>query len=331
MAPEALSQVLRQLPAPTDPKLLVGTSTADDAAVYGLTGDLALVQTVDFFPPVVDDPYDYGQIAVANAISDVYAMGGKPFMGLNIVCFPSETLPHHILVDILRGGHDKAKEAGVVVAGGHTIDDKEPKYGMVVTGLVKPGQQVTNAGAKPGDLLYLTKPLGVGIITTAIKAGVASEQTLAEAVKLMATLNRAASEAMMEVGVHACTDITGFGLLGHLLEMANGSNLQAIIQRSQVPVLQDAWDLADNGVIPAGTLRNLGWINPQVAWDSGLDELNKILLADAQTSGGLLIAVARDKAPALEHALAAHGVETVALVGEMAPASADGTAVHIQG
>lgn len=317
MAPEALAHVLRQLPAPQDPNLLVGTSTADDAAVYALNGDFALVQTVDFFPPVVDDPYQYGQIAVANAISDVYAMGARPFIGLNIVCFPSDTLDHQILVEILRGGADKAREAGVVIGGGHTIDDKEPKYGMAVTGLVKPGLQVTNAGGKPGDLLYLTKPLGIGIATTAIKGDAATPELIAEAVRVMSTLNRTASEAMVEVGVHACTDVTGFGLLGHLLEMANGSGVQAVVRASAPPVLAETRELADFGVIPGGTLRNLSFINPQVTWDPAIDELDKIVLGDAQTSGGLLIAVAPERAGALEQALRAHGVEWVAQVGHL--------------
>jgi len=309
--------VLRQLPPPTDPNLLVGTSTADDAAVYRLTGDLALVQTVDFFPPVVDDPYDYGAIAVANAISDVYAMGGRPFIGLNLVCFPSETLPQEVLVEILRGGADMAKQAGVVIAGGHTIEDTEPKYGMAVTGLVKPGEQVTNAGAQPGDVLYLTKPLGIGIITTAIKAEAAEPETIAEAVRIMKTLNKAASEAMMEVGVHACTDITGYGLLGHLLEVAHGSHATAVLHSEAVPIIAAARELADFGIIPGGTIRNMTFIEPQVAWNPAIDDLQRTLLCDAQTSGGLLIAVAPEKATALEQALAAHGVETIARVGEM--------------
>ena len=298
----------------------MGINTADDAAVYRLSESVALVQTVDFFPPVVDDPYSFGAIAVTNAVSDIYAMGGRPLTGLNIVCFPAEGLPTDVLVEILRGGADKAKEAGFIIVGGHTIDDKEPKYGLAITGLVTPGAQVTNAGAKPGDQLYLTKPLGIGIITTGIKAGVVSEATTDQAIKIMSTLNKAASEAMLEVGVSACTDITGFGLLGHLLELAQGSKVRATVFRSRVPVLEEAVGLADSGVVPGGTFRNMHYLEGKVEWHPETDELDKIILADAQTSGGLLIAVPADKAQALERALRAAGVETIAHIGECSPA-----------
>lgn len=311
--------MLRQLPQVTDPNLLVGINTADDAAVYRLSESVALVQTVDFFPPVVDDPYSFGAIAVTNAVSDIYAMGGRPLTGLNIVCFPMEGLSHDVLVDILRGGADKAKEAGFVIVGGHTIDDKEPKYGLAITGLVTPGAQVTNAGAKPGDQLYLTKPLGIGIITTGIKAGVVTEAATDQAIKIMSTLNKAASEAMLEVGVSACTDITGFGLLGHLLELAQGSKVRATVFRSRVPVLEEAVGLADSGVVPGGTFRNMAYLEGKVEWHPETNELDKIILADAQTSGGLLIAVSSDKAQALEGALRAAGVETIARIGECSP------------
>ena len=298
----------------------MGINTADDAAVYRLSESVALVQTVDFFPPVVDDPYSFGAIAVANAVSDIYAMGGRPLTGLNIVCFPIEGISSDVLVEILRGGADKAKEAGFIIVGGHTIDDKEPKYGLAITGLVTPGAQVTNAGAKPGDQLYLTKPLGIGIITTGIKAGVVSEATTEQAIKIMSTLNKAASEAMLEVGVSACTDITGFGLLGHLLELAQGSNVRATVFRSRVPVLEEAVGLADSGVVPGGTFRNMHYLEGKVEWHPETDELDKIILADAQTSGGLLIAVPADKAQALARALRAAGVETIAHIGECSPA-----------
>jgi len=311
--------VLRQLPQVSDPNLLVGINTSDDAAVYRLTDDIALVQTVDFFPPVVDDPYYFGAIAVANAVSDVYAMGGRPLTGLNLVCYPIESLPEEILVEILRGGADKAKEAGVTIVGGHTIDDPEPKYGMSVTGLITPGKQVTNAGAQSGDILYLTKPLGIGIITTAIKAGVATEEVIQLAMKTMATLNKAAAEAMMKVGVNACTDITGYGLLGHLLEMTKGSHVRATIYRSRVPVIPEAVELADMGVVPGGTVRNMAFLEGQVEWHPETDELDKFILADAQTSGGLLIAVPPERAPALEAALKAAGVDTIAQIGECSP------------
>ncbi|MEK7214006.1 MAG: selenide, water dikinase SelD, partial [Chloroflexota bacterium] len=220
-----------------------------------------------------------------------------------------------ILAAILRGGGDKAREAGLLIAGGHTIDDREPKYGLAVTGLVRPGSQVTNSGAKPGDRLFLTKPLGIGVITTAIKAGVASPAVVAEAIGVMTTLNRAASEAMVEVGVSACTDITGYGLLGHALEMARGSGVRITFRSSQVPVLPAARDLAGLGVVPGGTFRNMTFLEGQVQWDSDIDELQRTLLADAQTSGGLLIAVAPGKAELLEAALRRRGVATIAEIG----------------
>ena len=308
--------MLRQLPPVTDPNLLVGFSAADDAAVYRLDDNTALVQTVDFFPPVVDDPYDFGAIAVANALSDVYAMGGRPLIGLNIVGFPGEGLSLDVLVTILRGGADKAAEAGLLIVGGHTIDDKEPKYGLAATGLIKPGAQITNAGANPGDQLYLTKPLGMGIITTGIKAGVTSEAGVAQAVRIMGALNKAAAEAMLEVGVSACTDVTGYGLLGHLLEIAKASGVSATVFKSRVPVQAEAWTLADMGVVPGGTFRNLTFLQDQVDWHPEIDELGKIILADAQTSGGLLIAVPPQKTVLLEQALQRRGVETIAHVGE---------------
>lgn len=313
---------MRQLPQTLDPNLLIGYSTGDDAAVYRLQEDLALVQTVDFFPPVVDDPYDFGSIAVANALSDIYAMGGKPLLGLNIVCFPVEGLPLEILFEILRGGLEKAKEAGVLIVGGHTIDDPEPKYGLAATGTLRPGEQTTNAGAKPGDHLILTKPLGMGIITTGIKQGVTSEATTREAVRIMGTLNKAAAEAMQKVGVSACTDITGYGLLGHLLGMAKASGVQATVYRSQVPVLEETWTLAEQGVVSGGTGRNLAYLEDQVDWHGTITETEKIVLVDAQTSGGLLIAVPAEKSEALQGALKDAGVETVAHVGECAPAGA---------
>ena len=230
------------LPPTEDPNLLVGISTGDDAAVYRLGEELALVQTLDFFPPIVDDPYWFGAIAAANALSDVYAMGAKPLLALNIVGFPMD-MDKAILGQILRGGHDKVHEAGAVIAGGHTIDDAEPKYGLAVTGVVRPGAQVTNSGARPGDALVLTKPIGTGIIATAGKEGRVDQETLDRTIQLMATLNRAASEAMLEVGVNACTDITGFGLLGHLSTMAASSGVSARVSLAAVPVIPGTWEL----------------------------------------------------------------------------------------
>jgi len=308
--------VLRQLPPVTDPNLLVGTDTGDDAAVYRMDDDLALIQTVDFFPPIVDDPTAYGEIAVANALSDVYAMGGKPLIALNIVGFPVG-LPKHILGAVLKGGASKAKEAGVLIVGGHTVDDAEPKYGLAVTGVIKPGAQVTNAGARPGDALVLTKPIGTGIITTAGKQEVVSREVLAGAVDTMATLNRAAAEAMTSVGVNACTDVTGFGLLGHLRGMVEGSEVGARISFGSVPLLQGALELAESGVAPGGTHRNLDAVNDIVNWAPGLHRMAPILLADAQTSGGLLISVPAARRDALVAELESAGVATRAVVGEI--------------
>lgn len=281
-----------------------------------MNDELALIQTVDFFPPIVDEPYAYGEIAVANALSDVYAMGGKPIMALNIVGFPVE-LPKEILGEILKGGASKAQEAGVLIVGGHTVDDKEPKYGMSVTGVVKPGAQVTNAGAKVGDVLVLTKPIGTGIITTAGKQQRVDKGILDNAVSVMSDLNRAASEAMIKVGVNACTDVTGFGLLGHLKGMVQGSNVGARIEFSSVPILDGVWELLKNDIAPGGTHRNLESVDDVIKWQPGVDEMVKLLLADAQTSGGLLISVASDKKDRLLGELEAAGVEIRAVIGEM--------------
>jgi len=308
--------VLRHLPKSGDPNLLLGIGTGDDAAVYRLTDELALVQTVDVFTPIVDDPYTFGQIAATNALSDVYAKGGRPLLALNIAGFPRK-LPLDILAEILRGGGDKALEAGVSIVGGHTIDDPEPKYGLAVTGLVHPARFVSNAGAREGDVLFLTKPLGIGVITTGIKQDKTPPDVAAEAVRVMNMLNRAASEAMIQVGVHAATDITGFGLLGHLYEMVDASGVGARILAAAVPLLPGAADLAAHGAVAGGTARNLEWLADKVRWATPIDDTTRILLADAQTSGGLLIAVPADRAAALEHALRARGVESIARIGDI--------------
>jgi len=312
-----LGHVISQLPRSADPDLLVGTNTADDAAVYRLTDDLALVQTVDFFTPVVDDPYDFGRIAAANSVSDIYAMGATPLIALNIVGFPVDTLPLEHLVEILRGGAEVARQAGMTIVGGHTIDDREPKYGLAVTGTVRPGSQVTNATARPGDHLVLTKPLGTGIIATAIKRGTAELAAVEEATRVMATLNRDASLAALANGVTSMTDITGFGLLGHLLEMCKGSGVSAEIWADSLPWLQDARSLAEAGVVPGGTRRNLAFVGPEVEWADDLLEYERLLLADAQTSGGLLIAVPSDRADALIADLRDRGTPAAALVGRV--------------
>ena len=307
--------MLRQIPPVRDPNLLVGVDTADDAAVYRLNDETALVQTVDFFPPVVDDAFSFGAIAAANAFSDVYAMGGRPLLALNIVGFPVD-LPKEILGRVLQGGATKAEEAGVLVIGGHTVDDAEPKYGMAVTGTVEPGKQITNAGARPGDALVLTKPIGTGVITTAGKRQQVSADVLDNAVAVMSTLNKAASEAMAEVGVHACVDVTGFGLIGHLLGMLKGSNASAEVSFSSVPLLDGAERLAADGVVPGGTQRNRNAAETSVEWVAELQEHEKLLLCDAQTSGGLLMAVPEDRKDVLLATLQSHGV-TAAIVGRI--------------
>ena len=300
----------------THPDVLVGLSSPDDAAVYKLGSDLAVISTVDFFPPIVDEPFTYGEIAAANALSDVYAMGGKPILALNIVGFPAD-LSKDILAEILKGGASMAKEAGALIVGGHTTDDKEPKYGLAVTGVIKPGAQVTSAGAQVGDVLVLTKPIGTGIITTAGKQQRVEPEVLDGAVNAMRTLNRAASEAMVKVGVNACTDVTGFGLLGHLRVMLDGSGVAARIDSGSVPVLSGARELLEEGIAPGGTHRNLDSLDGLMKWDSTVSDLTRLLLCDAQTSGGLLISVAAAKLDLLLKELEASGVQTTAVVGEI--------------
>jgi len=314
-----LAQVLRQLPQVNDPNILVGTNTADDAAVYKVNDSLAIVQSVDYFTPVVDDPYTFGLITAANSLSDLYAMGAQPLFALNIVGFPSKKLSMDVLAEILKGGAAKAAEAGISVIGGHTIDDPEPKYGMVVTAVINPAQVVTNAGAKAGDRLVLTKPLGLGIITTAMKKGLVSPEVIAEAIEVMSTLNKAAAEAMVKVGVNACTDITGFGFLGHLHEMAKASHLGAKISLADVPVIPETWNLMNNkqGVVPGGSQRNLEFLREDLIINPGISEVDLTVLSDAQTSGGLLISVTEEKLPNLLQELKEAGVQTIALVGTM--------------
>ena len=319
--------MLRQLPEVSDPDLLVGPGTGDDAAVYRLNDETALVQTVDFFPPIVDDPFVFGEIAAANAVSDVYAMGGHPLLALNIVGFPVD-MPKETLGAILRGGASKAAEAGLLVVGGHTVDDAEPKYGMAVTGLIGPGEQMTNAGARPGDALVLTKPIGTGIITTAGKQQAVTAAVLDGAVAAMRELNDAASRAAKEAGVRACVDVTGFGLVGHLLGMLRSSGVGARLSHGAVPVLDGAVELLESDVAPGGTRRNLSSADPDVAWSDALDSTARLLLCDAQTSGGLLMAVAPDALDGLLSALERHGVETRAVVGEIVEPS-DGRPLEV--
>jgi selenide, water dikinase len=293
----------------------VGTSTSDDAAVYRLTPEIALVQTVDFTTPLVDDPYTFGQIAAANSISDVYAMGGQPLLALNVVAFPTESLPMEVLGEILRGGLDKAQEAGVRIIGGHSIDDREPKYGLAVTGIVHPDRVLRNSTARVGDRLILTKPLGMGIVSTAIKRDLASPELMVRAVRVMTTLNKNAARAALDIGVDACTDVTGFGLLGHLHEMTAGSGVGAEIQLHRVPVLREVVELAAQGVVPGGTKRNLSFVDGFVSFDPTVDSVQRLILADAQTSGGLLLAVPPDRGDDLLRALHANDVPVFAEIG----------------
>lgn len=305
------------MPPIADPNVLVGFSTTDDAAVYRVSDQLAIVQTVDFFTPIVDDAYWFGAIAAANALSDVYAMGGRPAFALNVVAFPraSEQFPLSVVAEILRGGADKAKEAGIDVVGGHSVDDPEPKYGMCVTGFVHPDKVWRNVGAQPGDPLILTKPIGTGIIATALRAGKADESAVRTAIESMATLNRCASETAAAFSPRACTDITGFGLLGHLLEML-GNRVGAKIVASAVPTLPGSREYAAAGHVPGGTHRNLQFRKPHLRFDAHLENIDQLLLCDAQTSGGLLFAVDPASGPGLLRALEQANVPA-ARIGEI--------------
>lgn len=294
IGPDVLAQVLCHLPKAFDENLIVGLDTSDDAAVYKINDDLALIQTLDFFTPVVDDPYVFGQIAASNSLSDVYAMGGEPKLAMNIVCFPNCLSPN-VLVEILKGGHDKVEEAGAILVGGHTVEDDEPKYGLSVAGFVHPDRVLTNSNANPGDVLVITKPLGLGIINTAIKGGIADKTSYDEAVKVMSTLNKYGKEALDKVKVNSVTDITGFGLLGHALEMAEGSSVTIKINHKNVPLITNALEYAQMGLVPAGAYANRGHIGDKVKFTNEIPEEIEDVLFDPQTSGGLLISVPKDK------------------------------------
>jgi len=303
---------LCNLDLPHDPNLLVGTATCDDAGVYRLDANTALIQTVDFFTPIVDDPYDFGRIAAANALSDVYAMGGRPLLCMNILCCPVKTMAHSVFRRVVEGGLDKIKEAGALLVGGHSIEDPELKYGLSVTGLVHPDQVLANSGARPGDVILLTKPLGIGILSTAIKGGLTSAETERGLVELMATLNRLPMEILngddrLRAGVHGCTDITGFGLLGHLREMAAASGVSIHLDRDRLPILPEARDFADMGIIPEGCYRNREFYQQWVR--STLPEMDSLELIayDPQTSGGLLLALEQTAAERLLEALGQQG------------------------
>jgi selenide, water dikinase len=313
-----LAQVLRHLKTRKDARALVGFATHDDAAVYKLSATQAVVSTADFFPPMVDDAFAFGQIAAANALSDVWAMGARPLFALNLVAFPTKKLPLQVLEDILRGGQDKADEAGISILGGHSVDDPEPKYGMAVTGLVHPRRILTNAGGRPGDVLFLTKPIGSGIATTAIKQQLASAALTRAVIALMTELNRRAGEvlASRRFTVHALTDVTGFGLLGHLCEVALGARVRARLRLSHIPILEGVPALAAQGVVPGGSVANLEHFQKSVRFPDGLPRDVQLVLADAQTNGGLLACVPSREAAKAERALLRAGVNA-AIIGEL--------------
>ena len=301
----------------SDPNLIVGLDSPDDAGVYKLTDDLAIIQTVDFFTPIVDDPYDFGRIAAANALSDVYAMGGRPITAMNLVCFPIKTMDISVLREILRGGIDKLKEVEVILVGGHSVEDLELKYGLSVTGVIRPEKVVLKAGVRPGDSLILTKPLGTGIINTAIKAGMASKGQVTEVIEQMATLNKRASELMQEIGVHACTDVTGFGLLGHAGEMIQNSGVGIEIDTSSIPIFPRAIEFAQMGLVPGGTYRNRDFRASMVEFATDVPEWVPDILFDPQTSGGLLISLPSEKTKGLLGKLHEAGCKQASIIGKV--------------
>jgi selenide,water dikinase len=308
--------VLAGLPFQSHPDIIAGMERAEDAGVFKLREDLALVQTVDFFTPIVDDPYEFGRIAVANSLSDVYAMGGRPLTALNVVCFPQGSMDFSILREVLRGGLDMMHEAGVILLGGHTVDDPELKYGLAVTGTIHPDRVVHSHGGRPGDKLVLTKPLGTGLVSTAIKGGSASPEAIDRIVKSMTALNRAASEVMLAVGVDACKDVTGFGLLGHAAEMIEGTDVGLTIDAAKVPFFPEAREYAEMGMIPGGLHRNRDFRQGIVDIDARVPQFLQDILFDPQTSGGLFIAVPEAKVSRLLEKLHAAGAKEAAVIGE---------------
>jgi len=317
MSPTELRQLLSTLPKPNHPNLLVGINTVDDAGIFRLTPDLALVQTVDFFTPIVDDPYTYGAIAAANALSDVYAMGGEPLTALNLVCFPKRNIDKATLTAILTGGFDKATEAGCVIVGGHSVDDNEIKYGLAITGKVHPDRILTNADAQPGDALILTKPLGTGIVATALKLASISDAQYQAMVETMLQLNKTAAQLAMKYGAHACTDITGYSLMGHAYEMAQASSVGIVLYAAAIPLLPGALTFAEQGYLTGGDVTNREYTHGCVTVDKKIPAaLNKILF-DPQTSGGLLVAVHADKADDYVEALHAAAVSEATLIGRV--------------
>lgn len=316
-----LEEILKYLPLPSDPDILVNIDTQDDAGVYRINDDLALVLTTDFFPPVCSDPYEFGQIAAANSISDVYAMGGEPVLGLNISMFPASKLPMEDYAEIIRGGYDKAAEAGVRIIGGHTIDDFPPKYGLAVVGFVHPGKLITNAGAKSGDILVLTKPLGTGIINAGLRMGMSTEKDVAAARGWMKLLNKSGAEVMKKHGLKGATDITGFGLAGHALKMARASGVTFRISLGRVPLMGEAYRLTDEGCIPGASFRNLEYASEYISEASDLDYNLKMIVFDAQTSGGLLMCVPEERISDLMADLHSAGLAAASIIGTVAQGS----------
>jgi len=314
--PRALEELLKDFPVPTDPRILVDISSHDDAGVYKINDETALVITTDFFPPMVSDGYDFGLIAATNSISDVYAMGGTPLVALNIMMFPSTRIPMEVYRDILRGGNDKAREAGISIIGGHTIDDYPPKYGLAVIGTVHPEKIITNGGVRPGDELILTKPLGTGIILAGHRLKMTSPGQLEAAVTAMKQLNRDGAVLMQKYGVRGATDITGFGLAGHVLKMARASGVTVRIDMSKVPLLAGTYDLTDQGCIPGAAFRNLDYTEGETRFTESIDYNLKMIAHDAQTSGGLLMAVAPQQVPELLRELHASGLRDAAVIGK---------------
>jgi selenide,water dikinase len=317
ISPKQLEEILKYLPLPKDPNILVDIDTHDDAGVYRVNDELALVLTTDFFPPVCSDPYEFGEIAAANSISDVYAMGGDPVLALNIMMFPAAKLPMEAYAEILKGGFDKATEAGVRIIGGHTIDDYPPKYGLAVVGYIHPKKIITNAGIKAGESLILTKPIGTGVILAGHRLGMVSENDLAEAKRLMKLLNKSGAEVMKRSNIRGATDITGFGLAGHALKMAKASGVSIRINMRDVPLIGNSYSLIDDGCIPGVSFRNLDYAEKDIDFASDLDYNLKMIAFDAQTSGGLLMSVASKRVEAVLKDLRSAGLTSAAIIGEV--------------
>lgn len=315
ISPKQLEEILKYLPLPKDPNILVDIDTHDDAGVYRVNDELALVLTTDFFPPVCSDPYEFGEIAAANSISDVYAMGGDPILALNIMMFPAAKLPMEAYAEIMKGGFDKATEAGVRIIGGHTIDDFPPKYGLAVVGYIHPSKIISNAGVKPGDSILLTKPVGTGVILAGHRLGLASERDLEEAKTLMKLLNKTGAEVMKNHNIKGATDVTGFGLAGHALKMAKASKVTISISMKQVPIIGEAYSLLDDGCIPGASFRNLDYAEKDIEFASDLDYNLKMIAFDAQTSGGLLFAAPGDKVDKIMEDLYNAGLGQSSVIG----------------